>query len=392
MGTCGCEIHYHQYGNENELNNYAESQTGNSNKISEIISQFSNNTEPKLKNQNKINTIKMNLDKKLPELGNSLNMDEYQKLINKNIIDYISTHKLNYQTYYPSHLATYQSNPIQFPNGNIYHGNWNINSEMEGYGIYLLKEKNVITEGIWIKGNIVYGRIFFPNDDIFEGEMKNSLPHGVGTIYFSNGEIYKGDFNNGEMTGKGTFIFTDKTYYAGEINNGIFNGKGSIKWINGTEYHGNFIDSSLSGKGKMFNNNMGDKYVGNFDKNEFNGSGTYTYQNGDEYQGNFEYGMRKGKGIYRKNNLFEFEGLWDNDLPNGNGMITYNGNKLKGFWRNGILVGNQEVLQGAIEDFNNIDLDIKPYKGNLFPSSLPHLSMGDSEASQFIQGKDLNFS
>ena len=392
MGTCGCEIHYHEYGNTNELNTFTESQTNNSNKISEIVSQFSHFTEPKLKNQNQINTIKMNLDKKLPELGNSLNMDEYQKLINKNIIDYISTHKLNYQTYYPSHITTYQSNPIEFQNGNVYHGNWNINSEMEGYGIYLLKDKNVITEGIWVKGNIVYGRIFFPNDDIFEGEMKNSLPHGVGTIYFSNGEIYKGDFNNGEMTGKGTFIFTDKTYYAGEINNGIFNGKGSIKWINGTEYHGNFIDSSLSGKGKMFNNNMGDKYVGNFDKNEFNGSGTYTYQNGDEYQGNFEYGMRKGKGIYRKNNIFEFEGLWDNDLPNGNGMITYNGNKLKGFWRNGILVGNQEVVQGAIEDFNNIDLDIKPYKGTLFPSSLPHLSMGDSEASQFIQGKDLNFS
>ena len=27
MGSCGCEIHYHTYGNENELNNYTESQT-----------------------------------------------------------------------------------------------------------------------------------------------------------------------------------------------------------------------------------------------------------------------------------------------------------------------------------------------------------------------------
>ena len=88
-------------------------------------------------------------------------MNEYQKLINKNIIDYISTHKLNYQAYYPSHLTAYQSNPIQFQNGNIYHGIWNINSEMEGYGKYLLKEKNVITEEIWIKDNIVYDKYFF---------------------------------------------------------------------------------------------------------------------------------------------------------------------------------------------------------------------------------------
>ena len=299
-------FHYHTYGNENELNNYIESQTNNSNKISEIISQFSNSTESKLKNQNKNNIIKINLDKKLIELGNLLNINDYQKIICKNIIDYISTHKLNYQIYYPSHLITYQSNSIEFKNGNIYYGNWNINSEMEGHGIYLLKVSNVITEGIWIKGNIVYGRIFLPNDDIFEGEMKNFLPHGQGTIYFSNGEIYKGDFNNGETTGKITFIFSDKTYYAREINNELFNGKGSIKWINGTEYHGNFIDSSLSGKGEIFNNNTGDKYVGNFDKNEFNGNGSYTYQNGDEYQGNFEYGMRKGKGIYKKNNIVVF--------------------------------------------------------------------------------------
>ena len=32
---------------------------------------------------------------------------------------------------------------------------------MEGYGIYLLKEKNVITEEIWIKDNIVYDKYFF---------------------------------------------------------------------------------------------------------------------------------------------------------------------------------------------------------------------------------------
>jgi len=73
-------------------------------------------------------------------------------------------------------------------------------------------------------------------------------------------------------------------------------------------------------------------------------------------------------------------------------MITINGNKLKGFWRNGILVGSQEIVQGDLNNFSNIDLDIKPYKGTLFPSSLPHLSIGVSDTSQFIQGKDLNFS
>ena len=308
--------------------------------------------------------------------------------MDENIINYIKTHKLNYQEYLPSNLNTYKTNPIEFSNGNVYSGNWNLNGEIEGYGIYLIKNKNVITEGIWLKGSIIYGRIFFPNGNIYEGDIRNSVPHGNGMIIFTNQEIYKGDFENGEMTGKGTFIYSDKSYYSGKIKNGVFEGKGSIKWNNGTEYHGNFVNSVLSGKGKMYNNNTGEKYVGYFDKNEFHGEGVYTYRNGDIYEGYFEYGNRKGRGKYKRNDKVEFDCIWVDDLPNGNGEVTYNNNKIKGFWRNGIIIRQKGISNGNMEFVNDIDINIKPCKGSLCPNSLPHLAINDIVTSQYINGTE----
>ena len=363
----------------------------NSSRPIEIVSQFSQlSSRDKGNKLNKINIIKNNLEKKLPEIGTFISTDEYKTFINDDIHKYIETKKLNFNSYLSPNVSTFPSNPIKFKNNNIYCGNWNQNSEMEGYGIYYISARNVVTEGVWNNGNIVFGRIFFPNGDIYEGEMKNSLPHGRGKLMYKNGESYKGDFKKGEISGRGTFLFEDKTEYSGEIVNGNFNGKGKMKWENGTEYVGNFVDSTLCGNGTITNIQR-EKYIGDFDKNEFNGQGKYYFSNGDEYEGNFEYGIKRGKGIYKRNDKVNFEGIWNDDLPNGNGVLSYLGNKLRGFWRNGAFVGNLEIEKGNLESFNNIDKDIKPFKISIFPSSLSHLAITDSNASQFIPGKDLNF-
>jgi hypothetical protein len=388
MGNCKCEIHFHENEGEANIDDIKGSQAINSNRPVEIISQYSQVTARE--KGTKLNKMKNNLKQKLPELGNYISITEYRNLLNEDISNYMETKKLNINNYITPNLSTFKSEPIQFKNNNVYYGNWNEKSQMEGYGVYYIKDRKVITEGVWIEGNIVFGRIFFPNGDIYEGEMKNSVPEGKGKFLFANGENYEGDFKKGEMTGEGIFRFSDKTEYKGSIENGIFNGKGSMTWENGTQYNGNFIDSSLCGNGTITNIQK-EKYEGNFDKNEFNGYGTYYFNNGDEYEGNFEYGIKRGKGIYRRNDKVIFEGIWNDDLPNGNGIIKYGGNILKGFWRNGIFVGNSEIEEGNIEIFDNIDKDIKPYKISIIPSSLSHLAIADSNASQFIPGKDINF-
>ena len=378
MGNCNCAIHLHQNDNEARIDNMNRSQENDTSKANEIESQYS-------QKETKLSKMDSNLEKKLLEFGKFIQTDEFIKKIHEDIYKTIKTQKINVNKYIRN-LKTYKSNPIQFnANDDIYWGTWNENCEMEGHGIYYLTEKKIVTEGVWIKGNIIYGRIFFITGDIYEGEIKNSLPDGNGQIEFANGELYKGDFKQGEMTGKGKFIFSDNTEYNGGIENGIFNGKGKMKWENGTEYDGDFTDSSLTGRGEI-TNMQNEKYKGEFDKNEFNGEGTYFYNNGDEYEGSFEYGIKRGKGIYRRNDKVVFDGQWNDDLPNGNGVLSFEGNKLKGFWRNGILIGNSEIEEGNIENFNGIDTDIKPNKITIFPSSLSHLSISDSSVSQFVQG------
>ena len=357
-----------------------------SNKVFDVFSLNSMKTNEKEKE----NEIKNNLYKKIPEIGKIIHIKDYELQINENIISKIKSSKLDYKKYLPQDLITYHSFPIQFKNNNIYYGNWNKNNEMEGYGIYYIHDQKVVTEGIWLRGNIIFGRIFFPNGNIYEGEMKDAIPHGKGKIIFSNGDSYKGDFQVGDMTGVGKFIFADKTIYLGGIKNGVFNGQGKLKWNNGTEYSGNFMDSTLNGKGRISIQGE-EKYEGNFEKNEFHGEGIYSFNNGDIYEGNFEFGIKEKKGIYKRNDNIIFEGIWNNDLPNGNGIIYYNNNKLKGFWRNGNLIGEPEIEKGKMNNFNNIDLNIRPYKANINPNSLPHISSIDNNnIIQYTQNSTLN--
>ena len=387
MGNCKCEFHFNEKEKEANIDDNKNYPASVSNRPMEVLSQDSLlNQKEQTGQENKLNKIKNNLQNLLPEIGSLIPLTEYNKIIPQKIYNYIQTNPLNYKKYIPPNTLTFKSNPIRFNgSGNIYYGNWNEKNEMESYGIYYINERNIIIEGVWVKGNIVFGRIFMSNGDIYEGEIKNSLPNGKGKFLYANGEEYKGDFVQGEMTGTGNFIFADKTKYNGAIENGVFNGEGKMKWENGTEYEGNFLNSALSGYG-VITNIQKEKYKGYFDKNEFNGEGTYYYSNGDEYEGTFEYGIKRGKGIFRRNDKVIFEGIWNDDLPNGNGALTYEGNKLKGFWRNGVLVGGSEIEKGNIQNFNNIDKDIKPYPISIYPNSLAHLAISDSNVSQYIAG------
>lgn len=386
---CQCELHIHPNENEantNQLNN--SSQVNDSCRLQGIKSDLKSDTNSKISEKDKqikLKSFRNNFQQKLPELGNVIPLNEYNKLITPKINNYIQNNKLNASNYCRSNVSTFQYEPIKFKNNNIYYGNWNDNSQMEGHGIYYLQDRNIITEGVWVKGNIVYGRIFFQNGDIYEGEMKNSLPEGNGHITYKNGDKYIGNFKQGDLNGKGQYIFSDGTKYDGYIENGYFNGKGTMIWDNGTRYDGYFSDSSLCGEGKLINSNGNESYIGNFDKNEFNGKGAYSYLNGDRYEGNFEYGIKRGEGRYFRNDNVEFEGFWNNDLPNGNGIITYRGNSLKGFWRNGIFINSENNGQN-LEIFSDIDKDIKPFKTTIIPSSLSHLPILDNNVSQFISG------
>ena len=283
---------------------------------------------------------------------------------------------------------SHKMKPVEFPEGNIYEGQWNENFEMDGYGKYFLKEEKVLAEGIWEKGELKKARIFYPNGEFYEGEMANSTYHGKGKLINENKDIFVGEFLDGEKYGQGKINFSDGCVYTGNFMKNNFNGYGDLEVDQNLKYRGNFVDNYMEGKGVLSNEE--EKYEGDFEKNLFHGKGIYTYANGDVYDGEFEYGIRKGKGIYKTNDGLIFEGNWENNVPNGFGKINYNSNIIKCNYHNG------KIMDRPVDDsglyYNNIDYYFFNQKMNLSGQNLPHLENPDISNLQYKEaGTILSF-
>ena len=333
------------------------------------------------------NNFLLLFESNLQYLGQYITQQDFNSYITQDVKNYMIEHPLNINQDLYKETETYEVKPVEFKNGNIYFGNWNENLKMEGPGKYYLKEDRVLAEGYWENGDLIYSRLFLPNGDIYEGEMKNSTYHGKGKLMFANGDIYEGDFVNGEKSGNGKLTFEDKTVYEGAFEKGEFKGTGKMKWPNGYEYSGNFDGPKLCGFGVLLNSS-GDIYEGNFDNNLFNGKGKYIFENGDVYEGEFQYGVKRGKGIYNSLNKYEYDGDWDNDLPCGVGILkSLNKNGIiKSTWRYGKIVEEPVYEKGTENDFKGINLNVIPSKMNLDTRVLSHLEIVDVNSSQYNLG------
>ena len=87
----------------------------------------------------------------------------------------------------------------------------------------------------------------------------------------------------------------------------------------------------------------GDKYVGEFLNSQITGYGCYSFSDGSQLIGIFDNGVcnKHGKKIYPNGDVYIGEFL--NDVENGKGILIQGENKIKGIWRNAVLV--EELLQ-----------------------------------------------
>ena len=53
--------------------------------------------------------------------------------------------------------------------------------------------------------------------------------------------------------------------------------------------------------------------------------------------------MRNGKGVYHFGEKNKIDGKWKNNLPHGEGILTYDNKKIEGEFRYGKLIKEQEV-------------------------------------------------
>lgn len=54
-----------------------------------------------------------------------------------------------------------------------------------------------------------FGKYKFKNEDVYEGNWKNSSSNGKGKRIYSNGDVFEGDWVNGYWNGKGKYTWKD---------------------------------------------------------------------------------------------------------------------------------------------------------------------------------------
>ncbi len=94
---------------------------------------------------------------------------------------------------------------------------------------------------------------------IYNGEVEDGKPNGIGILIYKDGRKYVGNWKNGKWNGKGKYSFNDGFGYEGEWKNGVENGIGILTYSNGDKYEGEFKNGKML-NGKMYKIN-GDIHV-----------------------------------------------------------------------------------------------------------------------------------
>ena len=114
----------------------------------------------------------------------------------------------------------------------------------------------------------------------YEGECKNSTPHGKGKLKYEDGNFYDGNFVNGDFSGNGKFKWSDGDIYEGNYISGKKSGFGIYKWTSGNIYQGEWFNNERTGYGK-FTWKDGNFYEGDFINGVFTGKGKMIEFNND---------------------------------------------------------------------------------------------------------------
>ncbi|CAD8109731.1 unnamed protein product [Paramecium sonneborni] len=304
---------------------------------------------PKIINQQTLNTNLSFLKNSSSFLTTKLK--ETQKLINSSYatienIDFISFLYCNVKSeiraqYYATNFLNYNLIPLEYQNikgtgireiqnrDEIYYGQVNEKQLKHGKGMQIIKNGEIIYEGIWNQDYLLWGQKTIFNDNqesyIHQGEQIYKKPN-VQNLTKSSCEHQKANFT--EIQGPGIQNQNVKDFYLGEFQDNKKHGKGVLKTSRGEEYKGQFQN----------------------DKKQ--GIGTYYFANGDIYKGNFKDDQLHGKGeLIYQNNGESYTGFFQNNKKEGEFEIKFsNGQKEKIYFKNDQQVGNvKSMIKKAIK-------------------------------------------
>lgn len=244
--------------------------------------------------------------------------------------------------------------------------------------------------------NTIIGRITLDNGDIYEGEyyIDNTglmCPHGYGKAYFANGEIWDGEWDDGMRASLGLHTFPDGTKKAQSTRWGAtFDQdmeKENIKKIlsriaartekrnvelsktqtipasgktfkiadmmfkqGKTEQHASATNADKpkavpvpdSPKRKRLTYTNGDTYEGEVLNGKRHGKGRYTFKSGAYYDGEWKSGEKQGHGKYVFADGTYYDGEWVNGVKQGKGKFTEKSGEYTSIYEGEYINGQRE--------------------------------------------------
>jgi hypothetical protein len=215
-----------------------------------------------------------------------------------------------------------------------------------------------VYDGEWVDGKRHgEGVLTFGSGGSYTGEFANDLFEGFGVLrvpksqhpltkQWLRGEKYEGDFARGVKHGRGTWQTRIGDQYDGELKQGLYDGRGvCVYGASGDVYDGEFVRGLRHGRGELRFRN-GSTYKGGFRLGNFHGFGRMSYGPGGihgSYVGEFVDGKRHGQGVRTyggdKANPRRYEGSWENDEPQGTGVLERDGCTAVGIFDRGLQSG-----------------------------------------------------
>ena len=218
-----------------------------------------------------------------------------------------------------------------------YQGNKDSEGKKLGFGILLYEDSSKLMGNFF--DSKLNGIVYFYNcgldNSTYIGEYMNNIPDGYG-IYSRQGlKIEGNNWKKNYINNIGIAILDEEEIYEGEFRDSLKEGIGTYRWEDGASYMGYFKDNQINGYGFM-NFANGNSYVGEFIQGYLSGWGKFIWEDGKTYVGNYTENKKNGFGIFiwKYEPLIALIGFWEKGKQNGTFVKLANGDSKYYFYHN----------------------------------------------------------
>ena len=207
--------------------------------------------------------------------------------------------------------------------------------------------------------------IEYSTGDVYRGDLKGIVRHGVGVLTYANGDVYDGEFENDERSGEALISYADGSKYIGTVSDSLPHGKGIYTFSDSSWYYGDFENGLKHGVGE-YHDADGSYYYGSYkddlrhgtesvtielyDKSEYRGKCKLVFSSGSAYVGDFVNDKRTGKGVYTWSSGERYEGEFKDGKFNGNGSYYFSDDtapSYTGLFKDGKIAEDQDDIEGS---------------------------------------------